>query len=195
MNKRLLLTTALLSITAVSTTVVAQSQQPNIPPQTPGITAPPADSGPKKPDGSTLGQSQGDRSASPGTTAADQPALQRPGQVLASKLMGASIQGANNEKLGTINDVLIDESGKVVAVIVGVGGFLGIGEKNVAIPYEDVTRPGSSGSPLATKLSKADLEKAPPFVPVSGNQESGAPARTGPAGSSTGTGDGGATRK
>jgi sporulation protein YlmC with PRC-barrel domain len=179
-NKRLLLTTALLSITAVSTTVVAQSQQPNIPPQTPGITAPPAESAPKKPDGSTLGQSQGDRSASPGTTAADQPARQMPGQVLASKLMGASIQGANNEKLGTINDVLIDESGKVVAVIVGVGGFLGIGEKNVAIPYGDVTRSGSSGSPLATKLSKADLENAP--------------VRT-PAPSSSGSGDGGTTRK
>lgn len=42
-------------------------------------------------------------------------------------------------KVGKIDDVLIDKSGKVTALIVGVGGFLGAGEKDVALPFSAVT--------------------------------------------------------
>jgi hypothetical protein len=42
----------------------------------------------------------------------------------------------NDENIGDINDILVDRRGAVVAVIVGVGGFLGIGEKDVAIPFQ-----------------------------------------------------------
>jgi hypothetical protein len=41
--------------------------------------------------------------------------------------------GPNNEKVGDVNDVLFDSKGKVVGIVVGVGGFLGIGQKDVAI--------------------------------------------------------------
>src|SRR5687767_1096647 len=55
-------------------------------------------------------------------------------QFRASDLTGERVYGANNENIGEVNDVLLDRSGKVTAVIVGVGGFLGIGEKDVALP-------------------------------------------------------------
>jgi sporulation protein YlmC with PRC-barrel domain len=55
-------------------------------------------------------------------------------QFRASDLTGERVYGANNENIGEVNDVLLDRTGKVTAVIIGVGGFLGIGEKDVALP-------------------------------------------------------------
>jgi sporulation protein YlmC with PRC-barrel domain len=48
-------------------------------------------------------------------------------------LEGKAVYGAENESIGQINDVLVSQDGSVNAVIIGVGGFLGIGEKNVAV--------------------------------------------------------------
>jgi sporulation protein YlmC with PRC-barrel domain len=60
---------------------------------------------------------------------------------LASKLMGFPIytsDAADAERLGEINDIVVNQEGQVAAVIVGVGGFLGVGEKNVAVNYTDL---------------------------------------------------------
>lgn len=48
-------------------------------------------------------------------------------------LEGKAVYGAENESIGEINDVLVSQDGSINAVIIGVGGFLGIGEKNVAV--------------------------------------------------------------
>lgn len=56
-----------------------------------------------------------------------------------SKLIGTTIYGPNDKQVGDINDVLVGRDGRIDYVIVGVGGFLGIGEKNVAIPFDRVT--------------------------------------------------------
>lgn len=58
------------------------------------------------------------------------------GQMFGSDLSGTTVYGANNEEIGDISDLLIDRDGKVVAAIVGVGGFLGVGEKDVAVPFQ-----------------------------------------------------------
>ena len=63
---------------------------------------------------------------------------QRPGQWLASKLIGTTVVSANNESIGDVNDVVMERDGKVAAVIIGVGGFLGIGEKDVAVPFSQI---------------------------------------------------------
>jgi sporulation protein YlmC with PRC-barrel domain len=55
-----------------------------------------------------------------------------------SKVVGLNVYNDSNESLGAINDLLTDKSGKIVAVVVGVGGFLGVGERYVAIPFEKV---------------------------------------------------------
>jgi sporulation protein YlmC with PRC-barrel domain len=57
----------------------------------------------------------------------------------ASKLSGVNVYNDQNEKIGDVSDVILDKSsGKATAVIIGVGGFLGIGEHLVSVPYEKV---------------------------------------------------------
>jgi len=56
----------------------------------------------------------------------------------ASKVVGLSVYNDSNESLGSINDLLMDKSGDVKAVVIGVGGFLGVGEHLVAVPIDKV---------------------------------------------------------
>jgi len=56
----------------------------------------------------------------------------------ASKLVGLNVYNDNNESLGSINDLLTDKSGNIKAVVVGVGGFLGVGEHLVAVPLDKI---------------------------------------------------------
>jgi sporulation protein YlmC with PRC-barrel domain len=60
-------------------------------------------------------------------------------QVLASAIMGIEVAGPEGENIGTVDDLLVDRDGRLAAVIVGIGGFLGIGQKDVAIPVEALT--------------------------------------------------------
>jgi len=59
---------------------------------------------------------------------------QRTDQIMGSNLMRAHIIGADNQRIGSVDDVLVDAEGRIVAVIVGIGGFLGIGQRDVGIP-------------------------------------------------------------
>jgi len=56
----------------------------------------------------------------------------------ASKLVGLNVYNDSNESLGSINDLLADKSGNVKAVVIGVGGFLGVGEHLVAVAMDKV---------------------------------------------------------
>jgi sporulation protein YlmC with PRC-barrel domain len=56
----------------------------------------------------------------------------------ASKIVGLSVYNDGNEKLGSINDLLMDKSGNIKAVVLGVGGFLGMGEHLVAVPLDKI---------------------------------------------------------
>jgi hypothetical protein len=60
------------------------------------------------------------------------------GHIRAADLRSADIYTSDNQKVGDIDDILLDSRGNIVAVVVGVGGFLGIGQKNVAIPFESL---------------------------------------------------------
>ena len=63
-------------------------------------------------------------------------AVHRDGQWRSSKLIGVNVYNDNNEKIGDIPELIIDKSGKVDNVVIGVGGFLGMGEHYVAVPME-----------------------------------------------------------
>jgi sporulation protein YlmC with PRC-barrel domain len=63
---------------------------------------------------------------------------EKPGQWRASKLDGLNVYNNNNEKIGDIKEMLLDNSGKVEAVVIGVGGFLGMGEHDVAVPFDQI---------------------------------------------------------
>lgn len=56
----------------------------------------------------------------------------------ASKVVGLNVYNSSNESLGSINDLLTDQNGSIKAVVVGVGGFLGVGEHLVAVPYDKI---------------------------------------------------------
>jgi sporulation protein YlmC with PRC-barrel domain len=75
--------------------------------------------------------------ATSGQAATDQattPAQQPSGDMLASKLIGTTVVSIDNQNIGEINDIVIDvENQEAAQAIIGVGGFLGIGEKNVAV--------------------------------------------------------------
>ena len=60
------------------------------------------------------------------------------GEWRASKMVGLSVYNDKNESVGSINDLLTDKSGSIKAVIIGVGGFLGVGEHLVAVPLDKV---------------------------------------------------------
>jgi sporulation protein YlmC with PRC-barrel domain len=56
----------------------------------------------------------------------------------ASKMVGLKVYNDNNESVGSINDLLTDKSGSIKAVVIGVGGLLGVGEHLVAIPFDKI---------------------------------------------------------
>jgi sporulation protein YlmC with PRC-barrel domain len=70
----------------------------------------------------------------------------------------------NNAKIGQIMDVLVDKSGKISTLIIGVGGFLGAGEKDVAVPFEEVQATTKDNKiHLVMNTSKDALKSAPGF--------------------------------
>jgi len=85
-----------------------------------------------------------------------------------SKLIGASVYGPDNASIGEISDVLIAGDGKIHAVVVGVGGFLGVGEKDVALPFNalNITRKPNSSTidKINVSYSKDQLKNAPKFA-------------------------------
>ena len=102
----------------------------------------------------------------------------------ASKIAGLSVYNEKNEKIGSINDLLMDKSGAIKAAVIGVGGFLGMGEHLVAVSFDKVkfvdtpvpastastapagssTTTGSTANPPST-TSSTSLSKPNPWYP------------------------------
>jgi sporulation protein YlmC with PRC-barrel domain len=77
-----------------------------------------------------------DRAAPAATTAGSQEKMMLKGNWRASKLMGLDVYNDANEKLGDVNELILDKNGKVSAVVIGVGGFLGMGEHDIAVSMD-----------------------------------------------------------
>jgi sporulation protein YlmC with PRC-barrel domain len=100
-------------------------------------------------------------------------AAQKPDQWLASKFKGTNVLGPDNQKVGDITDILFDKDGsKIEAYVVGVGGFLGLGSKEVALaPSSFQVVPGdpnsttNSSPKLKISMNKDQLKQAPNFEP------------------------------
>lgn len=75
----------------------------------------------------------------PANTAANEQNLAGQGKWRVSKLMGVDIYGPDDAKVGDVTEVLLNKEGQVEMITIGVGGFLGIGSKDVAIPFSQVT--------------------------------------------------------
>jgi predicted outer membrane protein/sporulation protein YlmC with PRC-barrel domain len=84
---------------------------------------------------------------------------EQPGQWRASKLEGLNVYNNNDEKIGDISELIVDSSGKIQAAIIGVGGFLGIGERDVAVPFDQikfVNEPRTSANSTTTGTAGAN---------------------------------------
>ena len=91
--------------------------------------------------------------------------------MLASALIGIKIKNNANESIGEINELILDKDGKVVAVVVGVGGFLGMGEREVALDFKslqikyDPSAMTNAGATTATvDATKDSLKTAPAWT-------------------------------
>jgi len=116
------------------------------------------------------------------------------GKWRASKLMGLDVYNEANEKLGDVNELILDKDGKVSAVVIGVGGFLGMGEHDIAVTMDKLkfveesvrtsatttttretttgtaTAPANTTATTTTRTSNAN-DWTPDHAMMSGNKE------------------------
>jgi sporulation protein YlmC with PRC-barrel domain len=88
-----------------------------------------------------------------------------------SEYYNQSVYDDRDHKVGDVNDLLLDKDGKINAAIIGVGGFLGVGEKNVAVPFSSLKVAEKDGSRyLILETTKEALQSAPGYVYDSGKK-------------------------
>ena len=104
----------------------------------------------------------------------------------ASQLSGVEIYNDRNEEIGEISEVLIDRDGSVKAVVISVGGFLGMGERNVAVPFERLQWQVGAENTAANRMGTAAPSGT---APTAGTQTGAANTTTSAArtGAMTGT--------
>ncbi|HMR31043.1 MAG TPA: PRC-barrel domain-containing protein [Geminicoccaceae bacterium] len=157
MRKTLLATAATLTLMA-SSTAFAQSAAPTAPadPANPVIQAP-AEMAP---------------STAPSTDVTVQGDAAMPGGIAdmsAEELVGRDVIDPEGNSVGEIADLMLDSSQKITHVLVGVGGFLGIGERTVAIELNQLSVDTSNDDhDLVTRMTKEQLEALPAYEKVDG---------------------------
>lgn len=111
-----------------------------------------------------LATSAGAQAPSPGGEPAYQ-SRRAEGQQLATSYLGKNVFGPDGEHIGDINDIVVDpRPGASALVVIGVGGFLGLGEKDVAMPLSSLRLERIEGAPrLVIGATREDLRRAPAF--------------------------------
>ncbi len=104
-------------------------------------------------------QRAGSQSAQGQRTAHNTPILSKPaGAISAKDLTGSALLSRQDENFGPINDFILDRDGQVLAVIVGVGGFLGIGERDVAIGWDSLEHSVDEDGDVVFRVNMTDAE-------------------------------------
>ncbi|MDH2382595.1 PRC-barrel domain-containing protein [Bradyrhizobium sp. CER78] len=97
----------------------------------------------------------------------------------ASKVVGLSVYNDKNESVGSINDLLMEKGGTIKAVVIGVGGFLGVGEHLVAVPLDKVkfvdepiayTGASNTGGGSSNKMSPTSTTGTAPAAPATASK-------------------------
>jgi sporulation protein YlmC with PRC-barrel domain len=161
--KKTLSTIAAAAVLMASTAIApvfAQTAQPA--PAAPAASSAPADSTTAVPAAPAAGMTA--------TTDGNYLTEQAATQVSANDYIGKSIYNSENESIGNVNDLLFEENGGLVAAVVGVGGFLGIGEKDVALPISKLTLGRDAQNNNEVRLSTTEtseaLKAAPEFKTI-----------------------------
>jgi sporulation protein YlmC with PRC-barrel domain len=86
------------------------------------------------------------------------------GQLFASDIYKANVYDQSEHKIGDVTDLIIDSNGTVTAAIVGVGGFIGVGQKDVMIPFNELKVSERNGKDwLTLNRTKDELKMLPNF--------------------------------
>ena len=96
-------------------------------------------------------------------------------QIRASKMIGSSVYDVQNRDIGKVQDVILDRDGRVAAVVVDVGTFLGMGGKDVAVQLSDIK---SDNNRLTLDMTKEQLQQAQAYQLE--NPDTGAGSSTSP---------------
>ena len=198
MTSKLLTTVAAGALFATAFAPAAFSQAAPKPadPAAPTQAAPADPAAPKPPITPDVTKPAGDAAQAPApaptadTAQAGYITEQAPDQISANTYIGQSVYNGNNESIGSVNDLIMKKDGGLVAAIIGVGGFLGIGEKNVAVPMEKITvaQNTQDGSvKLTTSETAESLKAAPEFKTLAMQSAEKAPAATGTDTTATGS--------
>ncbi|MBB2754832.1 UNVERIFIED_ORG: sporulation protein YlmC with PRC-barrel domain [Rhizobium aethiopicum] len=198
MTRKLLTTVAAGALFATAFAPAAFSQTAPQPadPAAPTQAAPADPAAPKPPVTPDVTKPAGDAAQAPApaptadTAQAGYITEQAPDQISANTYIGQSVYNGNNESIGSVNDLIMKKDGGLVAAIVGVGGFLGIGEKNVAVPMDKITvaQNTQDGSvKLTTSETAESLKAAPEFKTLAMQSAEKAPAATGTDTTATGS--------
>jgi hypothetical protein len=99
-------------------------------------------------------------------------AKQEANDFLIGNLIGETVVTPGNEAIGEITDLITDRGGKVIAVLIGAGGFLGIDQKDVAIRFEDikVTRDANNDLTVTANVTKEMIARAPDYQTLDDQQ-------------------------
>ena len=113
---------------------------------------------------------------------------QKPDQLLASKFKGTDVVGSDNQKIGDISDILFDKQGtKIEAYIISVGGFLGMGAKDIALePSQVQWTKDNNEDKLKVSMTKDQLQQAAKFEPYNPPRQTTGAGSPGGAGGSAG---------
>ena len=172
MTNKIVTLTAIAALSLAPTLAMAQSP-------TPETTTPPAAS-PSTPDAASPQAPASEMPNAPSATPTEAPnttatnttvpttpkfvSAQASGQWLGSDIIGTEVVTSTDEKLGSISDVVLERDGTVIAAVIDVGGFLGIGAKSVAVSFDSLTAtPTENGEKIVVALTKEELNTAPEF--------------------------------
>src|SRR5437588_5519118 len=115
----------------------------------------------------------------------------QPGQIRATQMDGSTVYDTQNQKVGDVKDIILDRDGKVAAVVLDVGAFLGIGGKNVAVSMNDlkITQDNNnSNKPRFTVDMTKDQLKAAQAYDLNGPSRNSSSGTTTPPASRPSTG-------
>ena len=149
--RRILLSSC--AVLAFAGLALAQGNNPPKPPEQGGTQAPAAQSG-----------TPGLRTVEPAAAVKLNFYAVQASDVRVSDLIGSDVYNLKNEDIGEVEDLILDNGKNLRAVVVSVGGFLGMGERHVAVdPASVVMSRENDTTRLIVNTTKEELKNAPPF--------------------------------
>ena len=152
--KNIISVSALAASAVLATAVLAQTAPPATSPTTPPAVVQPT---PAMPTPSAATPSMADPFYTTQLTAANW---------RSTEIVGKSVYSRQDERIGEVDELVLNAEGRVVAAVVGVGGFLGVGERKVALsfPALKMTRDSGGIAKINVDLSKETLNAAPAYM-------------------------------